>query len=113
MYTGIPYNCDIMNTVIETPIFKKQVDQLWSEDERLDFIQWLAKHPEYGQIIPKAEGVRKVRWSVQESGKRGGVRIIYFYKAEDGLIYLIAIYKKSKQENMPAHEIKKRWNDEH
>lgn len=102
-----------MYTVVETPTFKKQVDKIWSEDERLVFIQWLSCNSEAGDVIPNADGARKVRWSVEGSGKRGGVRVIYFNQTEEGQIYLIAIYRKNAQENMPAHQIKKVVNDGH
>ncbi len=102
-----------MITVVETPTFKQHVDKIWSEDERLDFIQWIALNPESGDVIPKADGARKVRWSIKGSGKRGGVRVIYFNQLNEGLLYLIAIYKKSKQSNMSSQDIKKRLNDEH
>lgn len=103
----------MMYTVIETPSFQKQADKIWSEDERLEFIQWLAAHPEAGDVIPNADGARKVRWQLAGTGKRGGVRVIYFNQTDAGYIYLIAIYRKSEQENMPAHEIKRRRPDEY
>jgi mRNA-degrading endonuclease RelE of RelBE toxin-antitoxin system len=102
-----------MITIVETPSFKQQVDKVWSEDERLDFIQWIALNPEFGDVIPKSDGARKVRWSIKGSGKRGGVRVIYFNQLNEGLLYLVAIYKKSKQSNMSSQDIKKRLNDEH
>ena len=100
-----------MNTIIETPTFQKQVDKIWSEDERLEFIQWLARHPNAGNVILNSDGARKIRWSTKGVGKRGGVRVIYFNQITQGLIYLIAIYTKTKQANMPAHEVKKRLQD--
>ena len=99
-----------MYTVVETPSFQKQADKLWSEDERLGFIRQLALNPERGNVIPNAEGARKIRWSVRGSGKSGGVRIIYFNQTDEGLIYLLAMYRKNERENMPADEIKKRRN---
>ena len=97
-----------MRTVIETPTFKKQADKIWSEDERLDFISWLSKNPLAGNVIPGADGSRKVRWAVSGSGKRGGVRVIYFNLSEQGLIYLITIYQKTVQENISINDIDKR-----
>ena len=97
-----------MRTVIETPTFKKQADKIWSEDERLDFISWLSKNPLVGNVIPGADGARKVRWTVSGSGKRGGVRVIYFNLSEQGLIYLITIYQKTVQENISINDIDKR-----
>ncbi len=96
-----------MITVVETPTFKQNADKIWSEDERLDFIQWIALNPESGDVIPNAEGARKIRWSIKGTGKRGGVRVIYFNQLDDGFLYLVAIYKKSKQGNMTPNEIKK------
>lgn len=52
-----------MHTVIETPTFQKQAAKLWSEAERLDFIDWIAADPLAGDVIPGAEEARKVRWS--------------------------------------------------
>jgi hypothetical protein len=36
-------------------------------------------------------GVRKVRWGRQGNGKRGGVRIIYFYHDPAMPLYLLMI----------------------
>ena len=96
-----------MNTVIETPTFSKLADKIWTEDERLDFVSFIAKNPKSGDVIPNAEGARKVRWGVKGSGKRGGTRIIYFNLSEQGVIELIYIYKKVKKANMTANDIKK------
>jgi hypothetical protein len=52
---------------------------LWHEDERNAFVDYIARNPEAGDIIPDSGGVRKVRWSRAGTGKRGGVRVIYFY----------------------------------
>jgi mRNA-degrading endonuclease RelE of RelBE toxin-antitoxin system len=86
-----------VKTVIETPAFQKLVDKIWSEEERLEFISWLVKHPNSGDVIPGAEGARKIRWSIKGSGKRGGVRVVYFNVDQDGVIYLVMIYRKAKK----------------
>ncbi len=89
------------------PLYSKLADKIWTEDERLDFVSFIAKNPKSGDVIPNAEGVRKIRWGVKGSGKRGGTRIIYFNLSEQGVIELIYIYKKVKQVNMTANDIKK------
>ena len=58
--TEIPY-IRPMRTVIETPIFQKQAEKLWSEAERHPFIDWIAEHPLAGDVIKGASGARKVR----------------------------------------------------
>ena len=96
-----------MRTVIETPTFQKQAAKIWTDDERLAFIDWIAANPLAGDVIPNAEGARKVRWSITGSGKRGGVRVIYFNFTEQGTIVLITLYQKSEQTNITKKEIKK------
>lgn len=34
-----------VRTVIETPTFQRQAEKLWSDDERFEFIGWIATHP--------------------------------------------------------------------
>ncbi|MEN9904039.1 MAG: hypothetical protein RLZZ555_604 [Pseudomonadota bacterium] len=94
-----------MFTVIETPTFQKQADKLWSKDERHAFIDWIAAHPQAGDVIPGADGARKVRWAVHGKGKRGGARVIYFNLSEDELVLLVAVYAKSEQSNMLPNDI--------
>ncbi len=97
-----------MHTVIETPTFAKQADQIWSEAERLDFITWIACHPLAGDGIPGTDGARKVHWSLSGMGKRGGIRVIYFNRSAAGLVYLLAIYRKSEQSNIRPADIPER-----
>ena len=96
-----------MRTVIETPTFQKQAEKLWSETERLAFVDWIAANPLAGDVIPGADGARKVRWSRQGSGKSGGARVIYFNLTEQEVVMLVAVYAKADRANMPASEIKK------
>ncbi len=99
-YTGSVY------TIIETPTFKEDAGKLWSEEERGAFCAWLAVNPEVGDVIPGSGGCRKVRWARAGSGKRGGVRVIYFTKLADGEIWLLIIYSKAVRENIPSHILK-------
>lgn len=97
-----------MFTVIETPTFQKQVADVWTEAERLDFITWIAANPEAGDVIPGADGARKVRWAVQGKGKRGGARVIYFNLSADEIVLLVAVYTKAERANMLPKEIKRK-----
>ena len=95
-----------MFTVIETPTFSRLVSDYWSENERQDFAVFIANEPESGDVVPGSGGVRKVRWSRKGTGKRGGVRIIYYNKLKNGEVWLLLIYAKSAKENIPAHILK-------
>jgi len=65
-----------------------------------------------GDVVPQAGGARKVRWSVKGSGKRGGVRVIYFNVSEE-MVELIYIYKKVVKSNMTGQEIKRVQSNEY
>ena len=97
----------VIRTVIETPTFQKQAEKLWSEDERLAFIDWIAANPPAGDVIPGADGARKVRWSRAGSGKSGGARVIYFNLTEREVVLLVAAYGKAERSNMLPSEINK------
>jgi len=96
-----------MRTVIETPTFQKQAAKLWAEDERLEFIDWIAANPTAGDVIPGADGARKVRWSRAGSGKSGGARVIYFNLTAEEVVLLVAVYAKAERSNMNPAEIRK------
>ena len=59
-----------------------------------------------GDVIPWADGVRKVRWAMQGKGKRGGARVVYFNILSDGFLVLLATYVKSEQTNLTASAAK-------
>lgn len=91
-----------MYTFIETPVFKRYAAEVWADDERLEFIAWLASNTLSGDVIPGTGGIRKVRWSRQGMGKRGGARVIYYNQLDDGRVYLLIVYSKAKFDNLPA-----------
>ncbi len=96
-----------MRTVVETPTFQRQAGKLCSEEERLEFIAWIASNPLAGDVIPGADGARKVRWSRAGSGKSGGVRVIYFNLTDAEVVLLIAAYAKAERTNMTPADIRK------
>ena len=97
-----------MFTVIETPTFQKQVAKVWTEAERLEFIAWIAANPTAGDVIPGADGARKVRWAVQGKGKRGGARVVYFNLSDYELVLLVAVYAKADKTNILPNEIERK-----
>jgi len=88
--------------VAETAVFMRQASALWTEDERLEFVDFIARNPEAGDLIPASGGVRKIRWGRRGSGKRGGVRIIYFYHDPAMPVYLLMIYAKARRDDLSA-----------
>jgi mRNA-degrading endonuclease RelE of RelBE toxin-antitoxin system len=96
-----------VRTVIETPTFQKQAERVWSDVERLEFISWIAANPDAGDVIPGADGARKVRWKRTGTGKSGGVRVIYFNLSDEEIVLLVAVYAKAERENMLPKDIRK------
>ena len=84
------------------PIFQRYAADVWSDDEREAFINWLAEDPLVGDVVPGSGGVRKVRWRRQGMGKQGGARVIYYNTLEEGTVWLLIVYAKAKFDNLPA-----------
>lgn len=87
-------------SVVETPQFVRQADAVWTDDERHEFVDYIARNPETGDVIPETGGVRKVRWRRQGTGKRGGVRVIYFYHNVTTPLFLLMVYAKKVREDV-------------
>jgi hypothetical protein len=66
----------------------------------------MAEHPDAGDVVQGAGGVRKVRWSRSGSGKSGGVRVIYFVRNDLGELVLLFMYAKSKMDTLKASTLK-------
>jgi mRNA-degrading endonuclease RelE of RelBE toxin-antitoxin system len=96
-----------MYTVVETRDFQKQAAKVWSDDERTEFVSWIAKNPLAGDVIPGADGARKVRWAMAGKGKRGGVRVVYFHLSADGVLILVMVYAKSDRANAAPNDIRR------
>jgi hypothetical protein len=102
-----------MFTVIESSVFIKYAQAIWSDEERVAFINWIAINPLAGDVIPGSGGCRKIRWSRRGIGKRSGSRVIYFNHLDAGKIYLMIVYTKSKFDNLPNEfldQLKKEFN---
>ncbi len=89
-----------MLTVIESPEFIVWSAKVWSDGEREEFIDWISENPLVGDVIPGAGPLRKVRWSRQGVGKRGGARVIYFNRLANGEVVLLLVYAKAKFDNL-------------
>jgi hypothetical protein len=96
-----------VRTVIETPTFQKQADAIWTTQEREAFIDFIAENPDAGDVIPGADGARKVRWQRQGTGKRGGARVIYFHLVGDELVLLVMVYAKAERTTVKPKDIQR------
>ena len=80
--------------------YESQVAAFMDEDERMAMEFFIACAPEEHPVIPGSGGFRKARWSRRGKGKGGGFRVVYFFLAGPGRIYMAAIYAKSRKETL-------------
>lgn len=91
-------------TVVETRHFAARSAKHWNTDELDEFITYIAGNPEAGDIVAKTGGLRKVRWAAQGRGKRGGARVIYFFRSEAMPLFLLDFYAKNEKSNLDAYD---------
>jgi mRNA-degrading endonuclease RelE of RelBE toxin-antitoxin system len=89
-------------TVVELAPFVAA--DLWSDDDRASFVDWIARNPLAGAIIPGSGGLRKLRWAMSGRGKRGGARVIYYYHDDGMPLFLLTAYAKSARADLSADE---------
>jgi len=68
----------------------------------------LTNNPELGDLMPGTGGFRKLRWADKRRGKgrRGGLRIIYYYFLSDQQIWLMTLHDKNEASDLTPREKK-------
>jgi hypothetical protein len=94
-------------TFIELPLFTTLVAQV-TDDHFLNQLQNdLLKNPEKGDIVPRLQGLRKVRMALQGRSRAGGARVIYLYLPQHQAVVFFYIYTKAKSENLTPDQEKR------
>ena len=95
-----------MFTFIESAAFERVRPVYMDDDEYAELQQFMMENPTEGAVIPGSGGVRKLRWKRAGMGKRGGVRVIYFVRYRPNEFWMLTLYAKARQENVPAPILK-------
>jgi len=95
-----------MLELVELGDFGKDARALLTEDQLTGLGDELATLRQLGNVIKDTGGLRKFRWGAKGKGKRGGVRVVYYYGGDHMPIFLIAIYSKSEKADMTGPEKK-------
>ncbi len=91
---------------VETPVFTKEVCHLLADDEYRALQLALLFRPEQGAVIPGSGGLRKLRWGVGGRGKRGGLRLIYYWATGEEIFYMLFVYPKNVQEDLTPTQLR-------
>lgn len=92
--------------IIETPLFTKLIQDMLSDEDYRLLQQTLLLRPEAGVLIRGGGGLRKIRWNLPGSGKRGGLRIIYYWDVPQETIYMLLPYRKSRRDDLTPAQLK-------
>lgn len=91
---------------VETPVFTKRLKDLLTDEEYRMLQVALLLRPEQGALIQGGGGLRKVRWAPKGVGKRGGVRVIYYWRPDEQAFYMLFAYSKVTQEDLTTDQLR-------
>jgi mRNA-degrading endonuclease RelE of RelBE toxin-antitoxin system len=74
---------------VETPVFTTAIRRHLDDDQYRQLQIALMLRPEQGPVIRGSGGLRKVRWATTGSGKRGGLRVIYYWAVRDQIFHMV------------------------
>ena len=92
--------------IIETPIFTRRIQAILSDEEYRPLQIHLVNKPDVGKVISGSGGLRKLRWSAGGHGKRGGIRVVYYWFMSKDTILLLFAYSKSEQDDLTSEQLR-------
>ena len=91
---------------IESKVFEKLREKYLDDESYRALQNFLVEQPLTGDVIQGTGGLRKLRWSANGKGKRGGVRTIYLYLTEKSHIHFLTLYAKNEVSDLTTDEKK-------
>jgi hypothetical protein len=91
---------------IETTVFTRRILELMSDDEYRALQIFLSAKPDAGDLIPGSGGLRKVRWRSGTTGKRGGVRLIYYWVVHRETILFLFAFRKNERSDLTPDQLR-------
>ena len=91
----------------EAPAFTRHCGAYLDDAGLLALQLFLIDQPEAGKVMPGTGGFRKLRWGDQTrgKGKRGGLRLVYFFLPNEHQVWLFTLYGKNEADDLtPAQK---------
>ena len=87
---------------VELPPFERYRSEYFDDDSFLTLQQFLMLNPDAGDVIPGAGGLRKLRFPDERrgKGKRGGLRVIYYWWDTESEFWLFTVYDKNEMSDL-------------
>jgi hypothetical protein len=116
-YTQVAYTTNVKAVFIELPAFERHRDDYLDDDSFARLQGALMVNPTAGDLIEGTGGLRKVRFgdSRRSKGKRGGLRVIYYYWMGGPEFWLFTLYDKDEMADLTPKQraaLKERVKDE-
>ena len=92
--------------LVETPVFTRQINGLLSLESYRALQLALVDDPVRGATVRGSGGLRKMRWQGSGRGRRGGIRVIYFWIRDRDMILLLLAYPKKEQDDLTPKQLK-------
>jgi mRNA-degrading endonuclease RelE of RelBE toxin-antitoxin system len=87
-------------TFIEFGSVTRRLTEHMDDEEYRALQNLLLADPLAGVLIPGTGGVRKLRWAGSGRGKRGGLRVIYYFAVRHSAFLILHVYAKGEQEDL-------------
>lgn len=83
---------------VELPPFERYRSDYFDDDSFVTLQRLLMSNPEAGNVIPGTGGLRKLRFTDERrgKGKRGGLRVIYYWWNQGSQFWLFTVYAKNE-----------------
>jgi mRNA-degrading endonuclease RelE of RelBE toxin-antitoxin system len=91
---------------VETAVFTRRVPEHLIDDDYAALQSYLAERPGAGKVIKGSGGIRKLRWAGSGRGRRGGLRLIYYWWTAKDRISMLTVYAKNERDDLTSDQLK-------
>jgi hypothetical protein len=101
-YTPLAYSAAVV--FLETSAFTARIERLLGDEAYRALQAHLVRQPTSGDVIAGTGGLRKLRWGTQGRGKRGGIRVIYFWHPISRRMLMLFAFAKNEASDLTAEQ---------